>query len=296
MRLDVSQRPPPIACISAIVVVDQRGDRQLGAVALRLAATNGEVFAHPVDGEAEVELARVHRLPAIVHLPGLRRPLGDRLHDEVEVEPGGLGKGDGFRQALKQTGNGDLVDHLGELPGARWANAVDGPGVAGDQRFGALERLLVAADHDGQRARLRARLPARYGRVEEGYAAGATRRVERARHFRRGGRMVDERGAGAHTLEGAMLARCDGAQIVVVADAAKDEVGAQCRRRRRVGRAPAAVLGHPRGRFGGVAVIDGDLMPALPEEVPGHGESHDAEADPRHPRHSSAPYPREPSD
>jgi hypothetical protein len=36
-------------------------------------------------------------------------------------------------------------------------------------------------------------------------------------------------------------------------------------------------------------------MPALLEEVPGHGESHDAEADPRHLRHSSAPYPREPS-
>ena len=158
------------------------------------------------------------------------------------------------------------------------------------------ERLLVAADHDGQRAVLRPGLAARYRSVEKGDAARAGRGVELARHLGRGGRVIDEGRAGAHALEGAVLARRHRAQVIVVADAAEDEVGAQRGRRRSFGRTPAAVLGHPRGGLGRAAVVDGDVVAALFEEVPGHGESHDAQADPRHPRHSiCSVLPSEPS-
>ena len=63
---------------------------------------NAEILAHPVHGEAEIEPALVHALPAIVHLPGLRRALRDRLHHCGEIEIGMLGEGDGLRQALQQ--------------------------------------------------------------------------------------------------------------------------------------------------------------------------------------------------
>src|SRR5215472_17435317 len=69
-----------------IELVDQRAHRQARAVLSRLAQANGEVLAHPIDRKAEIELARRHGLVAVLHLPGLRGPLGDGLDDGVDVE------------------------------------------------------------------------------------------------------------------------------------------------------------------------------------------------------------------
>ena len=88
-----------------------------------------------------------------------------------EIEVGGFGKCDRLGQALQQPGDGDLVDHLGELACAGSADAVHRARVARNQRLGALERLLVAADHHRQRAVLGPGLAARYRRVKKGDAA-----------------------------------------------------------------------------------------------------------------------------
>src|SRR5690242_10081214 len=63
-----------------VIGVDECGDVHFRPVALGLVHDDGEVLAHPVHREAEIELALVHGLPAVVHLPGLGRTLADGLH------------------------------------------------------------------------------------------------------------------------------------------------------------------------------------------------------------------------
>src|SRR3984885_5374738 len=70
-----------------IELVDQRRDRQMRAVPPRFVEADVEVLAHPIDGEAEIELAGDHGLVAVLHLPGLRRALGDGGDQLFDVEP-----------------------------------------------------------------------------------------------------------------------------------------------------------------------------------------------------------------
>src|SRR5437868_5181521 len=76
------------AVLRYLVVVPEHGlrDRQLRAVAARLREADAEILAHPVHREAEVELARVHRLAAVLHLPRLRGALRDHVEDLLDVE------------------------------------------------------------------------------------------------------------------------------------------------------------------------------------------------------------------
>ncbi len=60
----------------------------------------------------------VHRLVAVLHLPGAGRALGDDLDDLLDVEAGALAEMDAFGQPLDEAGDADLVDHLGQLAGA----------------------------------------------------------------------------------------------------------------------------------------------------------------------------------
>src|SRR3954471_7882484 len=65
----------------SVELVDQGGERQSGAFGPGLVEHQAEVLAHPVDREAEVELALDHGRPAVVHLPGLGGALADRFID-----------------------------------------------------------------------------------------------------------------------------------------------------------------------------------------------------------------------
>src|SRR5579872_1771605 len=56
-----------------VELIDQGGHRQRRFVAPRLVQTDAEILAHPVDREAEIELAVEHGERAVIHLPGLRR-------------------------------------------------------------------------------------------------------------------------------------------------------------------------------------------------------------------------------
>ena len=57
-----------------------------------LGEADAEILAHPVDGEAEVELALQHGVGPVLHLPGLRGALGDHLDQLGAIEPGALGE------------------------------------------------------------------------------------------------------------------------------------------------------------------------------------------------------------
>src|SRR6185312_13624093 len=83
-----------------IKLIDQRRDRQAGAVAAGFGDGDREVLAHPFDGEAEIILAVVHRLVAVLHLPGLRGALGDGVDHVGDGEAGLLRKMDAFGEPL----------------------------------------------------------------------------------------------------------------------------------------------------------------------------------------------------
>src|SRR5678815_2142526 len=60
-----------------IELVDERGDRKGRTPRPRFGETQSQVLAHPVDGEAEVELVGQHRAAPIFHLPRLGGTLAD---------------------------------------------------------------------------------------------------------------------------------------------------------------------------------------------------------------------------
>src|SRR5262249_11706076 len=104
------------------------------------------------------------------------------------------------------------------------------------------------------------------------------------------GGVVDKGRAFANAVEGAVLAKRDLAQVVVVADAAHDEVltggGGP-----RGGCALAAELLDPLLGLGGGAVIDRDLVATFVLEVPGYRIAHHAKPEKRHLRHDLLPIP-----
>src|SRR5262245_16065726 len=78
------------------------------------------------------------------------------------------------------------------------------------------------------------------------------------------------------------------AQIIVVADAAHDEV-LTLRRRFRRRRAAAPVLSHPFLHLGRRAVVDSDVMAPLVLEMSRHGIAHHAKTEKSHLRHPVLP-------
>ncbi len=73
-----------------------------------------------------------------------------------------------LRQALHQAGDADLVDHLGELAGARRPQPLAHPRIgAGDNGLGAGIGVLIAAAHHRQHAVLGAGLSPGHRRIDE---------------------------------------------------------------------------------------------------------------------------------
>ena len=100
--------------------------------------------------------------------------------------------------------------------------------------------------------------------------------------------MVDEDRALAHAGETAVGAERDFAQVVVIANAAHDEVLAGRGFLRRLGRL-AAVLRDPFLGLGEGAVIDRHLVAAFGLEMAGHRVAHDAQAQKCNLRHRVSP-------
>src|SRR5688572_12347512 len=95
-----------------IELVDKCRYRQRRATLARLVEADAHVLAHPLGGEAEaVGLELVHLLPAILHLPGLRCPLGDDRDDLLHIQIVALGERHRLSQAFGDADDADLVDH-----------------------------------------------------------------------------------------------------------------------------------------------------------------------------------------
>ena len=85
-----------------VELIDERGDRKCCPVVTGLLHADRQIFAHQIDGEAEIEVAFAHGPPLIFKLPGLGSAFRDRVHDKFQVESGSLREVDRFRQPLKQ--------------------------------------------------------------------------------------------------------------------------------------------------------------------------------------------------
>src|SRR4029077_19475270 len=123
-----------------------------------------------------------------------------------------------------------------------------------------------------------ARLATRHRRIDKLETKLLCLRVEFARDFGRGRGVVDEGGAFLHSRERAVRAKRDGTQVVVVADAGHDEVLAfGCGLRRR--RVASLEFLRPCLGLGRRPVEDRYIMAALDDQMPCHGETHDAETE-----------------
>src|SRR5690606_4648605 len=166
-----------------------------------------------------VELAVLHGLVAVRHLPRTGRALADDLDHRLDVEPGLFGEVEAFGEALDEAGDADLVYHLGKLAGARGAEAAADAGIGRDHRLGAGIVRFRAAAHDREDAVLRPRLAAGDGRIDEADRGGRRRRGEFAGDRGRDRGVIDEDRARGHAPEGAFGAGAYGAQVIVIADA-----------------------------------------------------------------------------
>ena len=234
-----------------------------------------------------VELVLGHGLVAVGHLPGPGGALADDLDQRLDVEARAAGEVQPFGERLHQPRDANLVDHLRHLPGARGAKEAADAGIGGDDWFGAVVIRLRAAAHDRKHAVFRPGLTAGDGGVDKADAAVAGHARKLAGDGGGDGGVIGKDGAGRHAREGAVIAKADRAEVVIIADAGHDERGPLCGLGGRRGGAAGMALYPAEGLFGRT-VVDRDLMP-LGGQMPRHRKAHHAQAKKCHLRHRQPP-------
>ena len=196
---------------------------------------------------------------------------------------------DAFGQALNQARDADLVDHLGQLAAADRAHQTDHAGIGVDDGAGLFEGCLIAADHDRQNAVLGTGLAAGHRRIEKTAALGGAGSCEFPGHFSGCRGVVDQDGAILDAVQNAVRAKRDRAQVVIIAHAGEDEIGALGSFRRCVAGGAAELLG-PLVRLLRRAVVNPHFVAALGLEMPCHGVAHYAKSDEGNCCHFAYPF------
>ena len=171
-----------------------------------------------------------------------------------------------------------MIDHFGELTCARLTHQ----GVSARERhgswFGRFKNGSITTTHDGEQTILSAALTSRNGRVNEIQAKRFGRSVKLARHIGGGRGVVHQSSAFFHASQSAVCTEYDSAQIFIVADAAKNDVGIFHGFSGRRGMRRLAAVGKllaPCRCFGRAAVVNGHCV-ASAGQVTRHGIAHDA--------------------
>ena len=181
---------------------------------------------------------------------------------------------------MHQACNADLVDHFGQLTGAAGAQQGEGARKRHADRLYCGKCVGITSAHHRQHAVLCTGLAARDGGIHKLQALRLRGGIQLARHLGRGSGVVHEDGAGLHACKCAVTAQRDRAQVVVVADAAKNDIGAcGCfsRRSRTARRRGGGKFLAPCHGLGGSSVVHGHFM-AGQGQVPSHGVTHHPEA------------------
>src|SRR5579862_1433004 len=111
-KLNQARGIPPAAAArlhTLIELVDESGDREGRPVASGFFEADGEILAHQVDGEAEIELAVDHCACSVFELPRLRRAPRKRRGHLVGVEPCTQREVQSLGEALKDARENDLI-------------------------------------------------------------------------------------------------------------------------------------------------------------------------------------------
>ena len=158
---------PPSLLHLGVELVDQRGHRQARAVAARLVEADAEVLAHPVDGEAEVELPAIIVLWRFSICQDCAAPFEMTSITAARSRPARSAKCRPSDRPCTRPAMQIWLTILVSWPRARTAQQPARARIGGDDRLGSGVRLLVAAAHDRQRAVLGAGLAAGDRRVDE---------------------------------------------------------------------------------------------------------------------------------
>ena len=215
----------------------------------------------------------------------MRGPAGDGLQYLVAVEARCRSEGDCFGQSLQQACDRDLVDHLGQLSGARFTDMDDACGVMRHQWMRDCERLVAAAAHDRKLAAFRAGLPARYRCIDDMQPLRRAGLGEPLCEACRDRGMIDEQRACAYVAEGAMRAEAHCLEVIVGSDAGYDRIGIACGRGRCCGMA-SAIRFDPGTGLVHIPVMDDENVPGS-REMPGDRSAHHAEPDESDPCHAA---------
>src|SRR6195952_5945745 len=108
---------------------------------------------------------------------------------------------DALRQSLNEASDTDLIDHLGELPRARWTHETAGARVGADGGLHLRVCSGVTAAHHGQDSIFCSRLAARDRRVNEPKSAVVRSLRQLPGNLRGGGGVIDEDRSPLHTRE-----------------------------------------------------------------------------------------------
>ena len=177
---------------------------------------------------------------------------------------------------MNQPRNANLVDHLGKLASARLPNAGEGARKSHGHRTSAVEVGLTPPHHDRKQAVYSARLATGHRRINKTHAQGLGLGGEVACDLGRGGGVVDKKAALGHAGKGALGAKDDATKVVIVTNAAKDDIcllsGLGGGRRSR-----STKLGNPGLGLLGRSVVDRHAMASLCK-VTRHGKSHNSKA------------------
>ncbi len=122
-------------------------------------------------------------------------------HHRAQVEPGAAGERQRFERRHAGRERDHAVHQLGDTAGAARSEVEGGAADLLEQRRHARNRCVVAADHEHQHARLRARRAAGQRRVDEMSPGGGDSFAQLAHALRRVGRQIDEHRIGPCSLQ-----------------------------------------------------------------------------------------------
>jgi len=156
-----------------------------------------------------------HGRGSFFHLPRSSRTFGNRVDHFLHVQSGFHAEIVAFREALNETGDTNLINHLGQLSGTETANQRHLPGITINDRLDFIEVGLANAAHHRQHTVLRTGLTTRNRRINEASTCFAGASVELACDIRGRGSIVDENCPPAHARKRAFVTKHDAAQILL---------------------------------------------------------------------------------